>query len=142
ISLMSTLSYTLKARCPGPWEVSTAATLPSSFRSHTPAVLVADDDPGILAIVSRLLELNGFIPLVATNGNDALRFFDEVEPALVILDMLMPGKTGLEVCREIRSRSNAPVIMLTAVDDEAEVARALREGADDYVRKPFGAREL
>jgi two-component system response regulator RegX3 len=92
--------------------------------------------------VSRLLELNGFIPLVATNGNDALRLFDEADPALVILDVIMPGKTGLDVCREIRARSDAPVIMLTALDDEAEAARALREGADDYVRKPFGAREL
>lgn len=112
------------------------------MRSSTPSILVADDDQGILAIVSRVLQLNGFIPLTASNGAEALEMFRNVRPALVILDVRMPVKDGITVCREIRAVSETPIIMLTALEEETEVILALNEGADDYVRKPFAANEL
>ena len=107
-----------------------------------PRILVVDDDPTIRLIVSRTLELNGFEAIVCSDGADALQAFAASEPALVILDVRMPRVDGLTVCRELRSGSDVPILMLTGMDDQAAAASALDMGADDYVRKPFGVTEL
>lgn len=104
--------------------------------------LVADDDPAILNAVSRILQLNGFFVVSCTDGHTALRLFEELSPSLVILDLRMPGIDGIEICRRIREHSDVPLILLTAVNDESEAARALETGADDFIRKPFGANEF
>jgi DNA-binding response OmpR family regulator len=111
-------------------------------RSSTQVVLIADDDRGILTIVSRVLQLNGFVPVTAEDGPTALKLFGEVEPALVVLDVRMPLMDGIAVCEKIRASSDTPVVMVTAMEDEADAVRALEAGADDYIRKPFGASEL
>jgi DNA-binding response OmpR family regulator len=114
-------------------------------RTHhgsSPSVLVADDDPAILNIVSKILQLHGFFVFTAHDGDSALKLFEEVQPRLVLLDVRMPGTDGLAVCRKLRAGSDVPIIMLTVMDDQLDVAKALEAGADDYVRKPFGADEL
>jgi DNA-binding response OmpR family regulator len=114
-------------------------------RTHhgpSPSVLVADDDPAILNIVSKILQLNGFFVFTASDGDSALSVFEEAQPRLVLLDVRMPGTDGLAVCRKLRAGSDVPIIMLTVLDDQLDCARALGAGADDYVRKPFGAEEL
>ena len=105
-------------------------------------VLVADDDPAILTIVSKVMQLNGFFVFTASDGDAALALFEEVQPRLVLLDVRMPGTDGLSVCRRLRASSDVPVVMLTVIGDQVDVARALDAGADDYIRKPFGAEEL
>src|ERR671914_2060633 len=110
--------------------------------SSSLSVVVADDDSGILTILQRVLQVNGFLTFAASNGTDALRLVKEVEPALVILDVLMPGMDGISVCKQIRTDSSVPVLILTALEDESDAARALEAGADDYIRKPFGVTEL
>jgi DNA-binding response OmpR family regulator len=111
-------------------------------RGNTLRIVAADDDRGILKIIERVLGLNDFMVFTATNGTDALRMVDQMDPSLVLLDVMMPGMTGIEVCEKIRSHSNVPVIILTGLDDESDATRALEAGADDYIRKPFGANEL
>ncbi|MBI5288711.1 MAG: response regulator transcription factor, partial [Chloroflexi bacterium] len=105
-------------------------------------VLIADDDPTGAAVVSRILEIEGFNVLATHSGAAVLLRFEELRPDLVILDVRMPDMDGFAVCRALRRTSRVPIIMLTAVDDEASAARAFDAGADDYVRKPFGAAEL
>jgi two-component system OmpR family response regulator len=105
-------------------------------------VVVADDDPGIRSIVAQLLQLNGFFPLTCPDGKSALELVAKAQPALVLLDVRMPALDGLAACRAIRQTSQTPVIILTVMDDESEAAKALDAGADDYIRKPFGAHEL
>jgi DNA-binding response OmpR family regulator len=105
-------------------------------------VLIADDDPAIRKILSRILQLNDFDVLVATDGSEALQAFEAGEPQLILLDIRMPAIDGLTVCRQIRDESDVPIIMLTSLDDESDAAAALEAGADDYVRKPFGTNEL
>jgi DNA-binding response OmpR family regulator len=105
-------------------------------------VLIADDDPGILRAVSTLLQLHGFFAFTCRDGDSALRLFEEVQPRLVILDVRMPGMDGLTLCRRIRAASDVPILVLTVIDDQKDAAVALEAGADDYVRKPFGAEEL
>jgi DNA-binding response OmpR family regulator len=107
-----------------------------------PRVIVADDDPGIRTILTRVLQLNGFEVGAVDNGSDALGLFERDEPTLLILDVRMPGMDGITLCSRIRASSNVPIIILTALEEEADAARALEAGADDYVRKPFGAAEL
>lgn len=105
-------------------------------------VLIADDDPAILQAVARILQLNSFFVFTCGDGESALALFAEVQPRLLILDVRMPGKDGLAVCRQIRAISDIPIVMLTVIDDQTDAAAALGAGADDYVRKPFGADEL
>jgi two-component system, OmpR family, KDP operon response regulator KdpE len=105
-------------------------------------ILAADDDPAIRTIVSRTLELNDFVVVSCTNGEEALTAFATEVPDLVILDVMMPRVDGLTVCREIRAESSVPIIMLTGMEDETDAAAALEMGADDYIRKPFGTNEL
>jgi DNA-binding response OmpR family regulator len=107
-----------------------------------PHILVADDDPAILAAVSRILQLNGFFVVSCSDGETALRLFSELTPSLVVADLRMPRLDGITLVQSIRETSDVPILILTAVSDEAEAARALEVGADDYIRKPFGATEF
>jgi DNA-binding response OmpR family regulator len=105
-------------------------------------ILVVDDEPGIQDFIKRNLELRSFKVLLASNGLQALTLFDQAHVCLVILDIMMPNLDGLEVCRRIRQRSTVPVIMLTALGEEADKIAALDQGADDYLTKPFAVGEL
>jgi DNA-binding response OmpR family regulator len=116
--------------------------MPTMSRGSAPRVLIADDDPGSLQAVSTILQLNGFIVFTCSDGDSALRLFEEVQPRLLILEVRMPGTDGLAVCRRVRAASDVPIVMLTVIDDQKDVAAALEAGADDCVRKPFGADEL
>jgi DNA-binding response OmpR family regulator len=108
----------------------------------TPHVLVVDDDPAILAAVSRILQLNGYFVVSCSDGETALQLFYELTPALIVTNLRMPRLDGISLCRRIRETSDVPILILTAVSEEAEAARALNAGADDFVRKPFGATEF
>jgi DNA-binding response OmpR family regulator len=108
---------------------------------HT--ILVVDDDPTVAEVVAGYLERAGFAVERAADGPQALRLATDRPPALVVLDLMLPGMDGLEVCRRLRSRAAAvPVIMLTALGDEDDRILGLEVGADDYVTKPFSPREL
>jgi len=105
-------------------------------------VLVVDDEPTIREIVVSYLERDGFKTLEAADGNRARELLESDPPDLVVLDLMLPGTDGLELCRWIRSRSRLPVIMLTARGEESDRIVGLELGADDYVTKPFSPREL
>ena len=105
-------------------------------------VLVVDDDATVAEVVTRYLELAGFEVEVARDGRAALERALADPPDLVVLDLMLPGIDGLEVCRRLRAMAPVPVIMLTARDQESDRIIGLELGADDYVAKPFSAREL
>ncbi len=105
-------------------------------------VLVVDDEPIVREVVVRYLEREGYRTLEADDGAAARRLLESDRPDLVVLDVMLPGIDGLELCRWIRSRSELPVIMLTARGEEADRIVGLELGADDYVTKPFSPREL
>jgi DNA-binding response OmpR family regulator len=105
-------------------------------------ILVVDDEPKILEVVTAILENNGFKVLVAENGMKALEIFNTGKITLVVLDLMLPDISGEDVCRSIRSKSNIPIIMLTAKAGENDFLEGLRLGADDYITKPFSLREL
>jgi DNA-binding response OmpR family regulator len=105
-------------------------------------ILVVDDEPVVRDVVVRYLRRDGHATLEAANGDDARRLIEESAPSLVVLDVMLPGTDGLELCRWIRSRSQLPVILLTARIEEADRIVGLELGADDYVTKPFSPREL
>jgi len=105
-------------------------------------VLVVDDESTIREIVVRYLERDGFTTLEAADGKRARELVEGESPDLVVLDLMLPGTDGLELCRWIRSRSALPVIMLTARGEESDRIVGLELGADDYVTKPFSPREL
>ena len=105
-------------------------------------VLVVDDERTIREIVVRYLERDGFATLEAGDGDRARELVERESPDLVVLDLMLPGTDGLELCRWIRSRSSLPVIMLTARGEESDRIVGLELGADDYVTKPFSPREL
>jgi len=105
-------------------------------------ILVVDDEPNIIELARLYLEKEGFRVAEACGGEEAMRLFDEVRPALIILDIMIPEPDGWEVCRRIRSRSQLPIIMLTAREDEVDKVVGLELGADDYLTKPFSPREL
>jgi two-component system, OmpR family, response regulator ResD len=105
-------------------------------------VLVVDDEPIVREVVVSYLEREGYRTLEAGDGDTARRLVEEEPPGLVVLDVMLPGTDGLELCRWIRARSDLPVIMLTARGDEADRIVGLDLGADDYVTKPFSPREL
>src|SRR4249919_2804860 len=104
-------------------------------------VLVVDDEPTIREIVVKYLRRDGFRTLEAADGAHAYELVESDRPDLVVLDLMLPGTDGLELCRWIRERSNLPVIMLTARGEEADRIVGLELGADDYVTKPFSPRE-
>jgi DNA-binding response OmpR family regulator len=105
-------------------------------------VLVVDDEPIVREVVVRYLEREGYRTLEASDGAGARRLIENDPPALVVLDLMLPGMDGLSLCRWIRERSRLPVIMLTARGEEADRIVGLEIGADDYVAKPFSPREL
>jgi DNA-binding response OmpR family regulator len=105
-------------------------------------VLIVDDEPRIVTGVQRYFEQAGFEVLAAYDGPTGLAMALSQKPNLVILDLMLPGMDGLDVCREIRRESDVPIIMLTARVDEADTLIGLELGADDYITKPFSPREL
>jgi two-component system response regulator RegX3 len=105
-------------------------------------VLVVEDEESFSDALSYMLRKEGFEVAIAATGPDALDTFERHGADLVLLDLMLPGLPGTEVCRELRSRSNVPVIMLTAKDSEVDKVVGLELGADDYVTKPFSSREL
>ncbi|MDN3359861.1 response regulator transcription factor [Actinomadura sp. DC4] len=105
-------------------------------------VLVVEDEESFSDALSYMLRKEGFEVAVASTGPDALDSFDRAGADLVLLDLMLPGLPGTEVCRELRTKSNVPVIMLTAKDSEVDKVVGLELGADDYVTKPFSSREL
>ena len=105
-------------------------------------VLVVDDEPTVREVVVRYLRREGFTTLEAGDGSEARRLIETRPPSLVVLDVMLPGLDGLELCRWIRGRSEVPVILLTARGEEADRIVGLELGADDYVTKPFSPREL
>ena len=107
-----------------------------------PTVLVVDDEPIVREVVVGYLEREGYRTLEAADGPAAKALVERETPALVVLDLMLPGMDGLELCRWIRKRSDLPLIMLTARGEEADRIVGLELGADDYVTKPFSPREL
>jgi DNA-binding response OmpR family regulator len=105
-------------------------------------VLVVDDEPIVREVVVKYLGREGYRTLEAGSGDVALELVEREQPDLVVLDLMLPGTDGLAVCRWIRSRSDLPVIMLTARGEEADRIVGLELGADDYITKPFSPREL
>lgn len=105
-------------------------------------ILVVDDDPSISEMIGIVLRGEELEPEFAADGPEALVAFRERRPDLVLLDVMLPGVDGIEVCRQIRAESGVPVIMLTARGDTADVVTGLETGADDYIVKPFNPKEL
>ncbi|MFL6175733.1 MAG: response regulator [Ornithinibacter sp.] len=105
-------------------------------------ILIVEDEVSFSDPLSYLLSKEGYEVSVAENGNDALTAFDATGADLVLLDLMLPGLSGVDVCRALRQRSNVPVIMLTAKDSEIDKVVGLELGADDYVTKPYSPREL
>jgi DNA-binding response OmpR family regulator len=105
-------------------------------------ILVVDDEPSVRESVGYALEQEGFDVTLATDGEDAEGRLSDNSFDLLILDIMMPGKSGLDICREVRAESPVPIILLTAKDAEVDKVVGLEVGADDYVTKPFSVREL
>ncbi len=108
-------------------------------------ILIVEDEPAQMELISYNLQAQGFQILQANNGDDALALVAEVLPDLIVLDWMLPGVSGIEVCRQIKKQKNTgkiPVIMLTARGEEADRVRGLETGADDYVVKPYSVNEL
>jgi len=105
-------------------------------------VLVVDDDTALAEMIGIVLKSEGFDPVFCADGDAALGIFRASQPDLVLLDLMLPGKDGTEVCREIRAESGTPIIMLTAKSDTVDVVTGLESGADDYISKPFKPKEL
>jgi two-component system response regulator RegX3 len=105
-------------------------------------ILVADDEPSVRESVGYALEQEGFQVTLAEDGEDAEGRLTNADFDLLILDIMMPGKSGLDICREVRARSPVPIILLTAKDAEVDKVVGLEVGADDYMTKPFSVREL
>jgi DNA-binding response OmpR family regulator len=105
-------------------------------------IMVVDDDNNICELLRLYLEKEGFDAVIATNGSMALSMFDEEKPDLMLLDVMMPQLDGWQVCREIRKKSPCPIIMLTAKGEVFDKVLGLELGADDYVTKPFEAKEV
>ncbi|MBN1903742.1 MAG: response regulator transcription factor [Deltaproteobacteria bacterium] len=105
-------------------------------------VLIIEDDAKIRMLLKEYLEGNGFEVITLSDGNNALDFINAESPDIVILDIMLPGKNGLEVLKEIRQKNSIPVVMLTAKGEDADRIVGLELGADDYLPKPFNPREL
>lgn len=105
-------------------------------------VLVVDDEESLLTIISYALESAGFEVQTATDAEKGAELFEAFEPSLMILDVMLPGQSGLDLCRQVRQKSDIPIIMLSAKSEEVDKILGLELGADDYVTKPFSPREL
>ena len=115
-------------------------------KSGLPPILVVDDNQDNAEIIRQYLEIRGYPITVAHNGDEALALFEQVRPALVLLDVMMPGRDGWEVCRLMKQHPTlgrvVRIIMVTALDEWDDKRQALETGADDYVEKPFDLRRL
>ena len=109
---------------------------------ETPRILVVDDEPVVLEVVERYLQREGFAVSTAPDGVSAMAAFSETLPHLVVLDLMLPRLSGMEVCQRIREVNRTPIIMLTARGDEMDRIAGFDRGADDYLAKPFSPREL
>lgn len=105
-------------------------------------VLVVDDDPALSEMLGIVLRGEGYDPSFCVEGDSAMAAFRASRPDLVLLDLMLPGKDGIEVCRQIRAESGVPIIMLTAKTDTVDIVLGLESGADDYMTKPFKTKEL
>lgn len=105
-------------------------------------IMVADDDQNICELLRLYLEKEQYTVVIANDGNEAIAKFNSENPALILLDIMMPGLDGWQVCREIRKKSNVPIIMITAKGETLDKVLGLELGADDYVVKPFDAKEI
>ncbi|MDR6120853.1 MULTISPECIES: response regulator YycF [Bacillaceae] len=105
-------------------------------------ILVVDDEKPIADILQFNLKKEGYVVYCAYDGNEALELVEEIQPDLILLDIMLPLRDGMEVCREVRKKYEMPIIMLTAKDSEIDKVLGLELGADDYVTKPFSTREL
>jgi two-component system response regulator MtrA len=107
-----------------------------------PRVLVVDDDSALAEMLGIVLRTDGFDPVFVATGTQAVQAFRETRPEIVLLDLMLPGLSGIDVCRAIRAESGTPIIMLTAKSDTVDIVLGLESGADDYVVKPFKPKEL
>jgi len=105
-------------------------------------ILVVDDDPAVAEMIGIVLRADGFDPVFCGHGDHAVAIFRAEQPDVILLDLMLPGKSGIDICREIRLESGVPIIMLTAKSDTVDVVLGLESGADDYIPKPFKPREL
>lgn len=105
-------------------------------------VLVVDDDTALAEMIGIVLRSEGLDPVFCGDGDQALETFRSTQPDVVLLDLMLPGRDGTEVCRQIRAESGVPIIMLTAKSDTVDVVLGLESGADDYISKPFRPKEL
>ena len=105
-------------------------------------VLVVDDDTALAEMIGIVLRAEGFEPSFCADGSEAVAAFHSARPDLVLLDLMLPGMDGIEVCSRIREESGVPIIMLTAKSDPTDVVKGLESGADDYIVKPFNPKEL
>ena len=117
--------------------MSPTADLPTRGR-----ILVVDDDASLAEMLSIVLRQEGFDSRIVGRGDVALDAFRDYRPDLVLLDLMLPGKDGIDVCKEIRAESGVPIVMLTAKGDTVDVVVGLESGADDYIVKPFKPKEL
>ncbi|MGN0065540.1 MAG: MtrAB system response regulator MtrA [Nocardioides sp.] len=106
------------------------------------SILVVDDDASLAEMLSLVLRQEGFDSRIVGRGDEAMDAFRAYRPDLVLLDLMLPGKDGIDVCKEIRAESGVPIVMLTAKGDTIDVVLGLESGADDYVVKPFKPKEL
>ena len=105
-------------------------------------ILIADDNTDITQVLAAYTSKEGYNPVIATDGEEALKLFDEISPSAVLLDVMMPKMDGYEVCRKIRAKSNVPIILVTARGEGFEKIMGLDIGADDYIVKPFSPSEV
>jgi two-component system, OmpR family, response regulator MtrA len=105
-------------------------------------VLVVDDDAALAEMLGIVLRREGYEPAFVSDGNRAVGVFQQTRPDLVLLDLMLPGRNGLQICQDIRTQSSVPIVMLTAKGDTIDVVQGLEAGADDYVTKPFKPVEL
>lgn len=112
------------------------------MNKHIKSILVVDDEAKIVEVIKSYLEAGDYQVYTASDGQSALDIFDNIQPALIILDLMLPDISGEEVCRRLRTKSRVPIIMLTAKIEEEDILTGLDIGADDYVTKPFSPRQL
>jgi len=112
------------------------------MRAMNAKILVVDDDTALAEMIGIVLRTEGFEPFFCADGTGAVEAFHLAKPDLVLLDLMLPGIDGIEVCARIREESGVPIIMLTAKSDTSDVVKGLESGADDYVVKPFNPKEL
>ena len=111
--------------------------------NKTLKILVVEDEPSLIFTLRDTLESEGYAVIVSENGEQAIELVQEHNPDLMILDIMLPGKSGYDICKEVRNlKFTLPIIMLTAKDQELDKVRGLNLGADDYLTKPFGVKEL